>query len=537
MTDYEIARNTALKPIEVVARRLGIEEDELDYYGKYKAKIEPRIPKERKKLILVTATSPTKYGEGKTTVSIGLVDGLNRLGKHTCGALREPSLGPVFGLKGGATGGGLTQIAPMEDINLHFTGDLHAITTATNLLAAMIDNSIFHGNPLNIDPERVVFTRCMDVNDRALRSVKLSKREDSFTLTAASEIMAILCLARDAKDLQGRLGDILVGYSFTGDEIYCRDLKAEGALMVILKDAIKPNLVQTLEGNPVIVHGGPFANIAHGCNSVIATNTALSLADYVVTEAGFGADLGAEKFLDIKCRSLERFPDCVVLVTSIRGLKYNAGDEDLPSLEALRKGSANLLRHYHNLVEVFNVPVVVAVNVFPQDSPEELFEIGTILGEEKIPYSYSYGYAKGGAGATELANMCLDLMESNNREAQHAYKLSDSVSLKIEKIAKKIYHADSVTYSDSALAILEEVERKYNGYPVCIAKTQYSFSDNPKLLGAPEGHVLHVDDILIRRGAKFIVAVCGGMMLMPGLPKTPAAVNMKYNEGEIEGIF
>ena len=537
MTDYEIAKNTALKPIKDIARQLDIEEDELVYYGRYKAKIEPRTPKEKNKLILVTATSPTKYGEGKTTVSIGLVDGLSKLGKRVCGALREPSLGPVFGLKGGATGGGLTQIAPMEDINLHFTGDLHAITTATNLLAAMIDNSIFHGNPLNIDPERVVFTRCMDVNDRALRSVNLSKRKDSFTLTAASEIMAILCLAKDAKDLQERLGDILIGYTFTGDEIYCRDLGAAGALTVILKDAIKPNLVQTLEGNPVIVHGGPFANIAHGCNSVIATNTALSLADYVVTEAGFGADLGAEKFLDIKCRSLERFPDCIVLVTSIRGLKYNAGDESLDSLEALRKGSANLLRHYRNLTEVFNIPVAVAVNVFPQDSSEELSEMGVILDNEKIPYSYSYGYTKGGAGTIELANMCLELVERNNKEAQYAYELNDSAAIKIEKVAKKIYHADSVAYSDAALKVLKEVEKKYSTYPVCIAKTQYSFSDNSKLLGAPEGHVLHVDDILIRRGAKFIVAVCGGMMLMPGLPRVPAAVNMKYNNGDIEGLF
>lgn len=537
MTDYEIAKSVELQPIGKIAKKLGVPDEELEYYGKYKAKIAPRRANPNSKLILVTATSPTKLGEGKTTVSIGLIDGLSYLGKKVCGALREPSLGPVFGMKGGATGGGKTQVAPMDDINLHFTGDLHAITTATNLLAAMIDNSIFHKNPLNIDPERVVFTRCLDINDRALRTVKIAKREDSFTLTAASEIMAILCLAKDEQDLQGRLGDILIGYTFTGEKIYCRDLKAEGALMVILKDAIKPNLVQTLEHNPVIIHGGPFANIAHGCNSVMATNTALGLADYVVTEAGFGADLGAEKFLDIKCRSLGRFPDCVVLVTSIRSLKYNAGDESLDSLEALRKGSANLLRHYHNLADVFNVPVVVAVNVFPQDSPEELFEIGNILSNEKISYSYSYGYVKGGEGTVELANTCLDLMENNSKEARYAYESDDSISLKIEKIAKQIYHAGSVSYSDSALAILKEAEEEYNNYPVCIAKTQYSFSDDPKLLGAPEDHVLHVDDILIRRGAKFIVAVCGGMMLMPGLPKVPAAANMRYSEGNIEGLF
>ena len=537
MTDYEIARSVELQPINEVAKKLGIADEELEYYGKYKAKIVPRKANPNSKLILVTATSPTKLGEGKTTVSIGLIDGLSRLGKKVCGALREPSLGPVFGMKGGATGGGRTQVAPMDDINLHFTGDLHAITTATNLLAAMIDNSIFHKNPLNIDPEKVVFTRCLDVNDRALRSVKIAKREDSFTLTAASEIMAILCLAKDEQDLQRRLGDILVGYTFTGEKIYCRDLKAEGALMVILKDAIKPNLVQTLEHNPVIIHGGPFANIAHGCNSVIATNTALGLADYVVTEAGFGADLGAEKFFDIKCRSLERFPDCVVLVTSIRSLKYNAGEDVTDSLDALRKGFSNLLQHYGNLVNNFNVPVVVAINEFPQDTPDEISELARSLNDHNIPFEFSSGYAKGGEGVTELASRCISLIENSTESPKYLYELPESTSDKVKQIAFKIYHAKEVTFSAEAAEQLESLDSCYKDYPVCIAKTQYSFTDDPKMLGAPTEHTLHVDKFLLRHGAKFIVAVCGGMMLMPGLPKVPAAANMKYINGEIEGLF
>lgn len=536
MTDYEIARSVELQPINEVAKKLGIADEELEYYGKYKAKITPRKANPDSKLVLVTATSPTKLGEGKTTVSIGLIDGLSRLGKKVCGALREPSLGPVFGMKGGATGGGKTQVAPMDDINLHFTGDLHAITTATNLLAAMIDNSIYHKNPLNIDPSKVVFTRCLDINDRALRSVQLDKREDSFTLTAASEIMAILCLAKDEQDLQRRLGDILVGYSFTGEEIHCRDLKAEGALMVVLKDAIKPNLVQTLEHNPVVIHGGPFANIAHGCNSVIATNTALGLADYVVTEAGFGADLGAEKFLDIKRRVLGKSPDCIVLVTSIRGLKYNAGDETITGVEALLAGSSNLLQHYKNLTTVFEIPTVVAINVFPQDTPEEIYELGALLEREDIQYSYSYGYSEGGKGTVDLAHICLRLMETDPKPDRFTYELEDSITDKINKIAKKIYHANNVVFSDKAAARLNEIEKDYSNYPVCVAKTQYSFSDDI-ILGAPEGHTLHVDDLLIRRGAGFIVAVCGGMMLMPGLPKVPAAAKMKYENGEIEGLF
>ena len=537
MTDYEIARSVELQPINEVAKKLGIADEELEYYGKYKAKIAPRKANPNSKLILVTATSPTKLGEGKTTVSIGLIDGLSRLGKKVCGALRKPSLGPVFGMKGGATGGGRTQVAPMDDINLHFTGDLHAITTATNLLAAMIDNSIFHKNPLNIDPEKVVFTRCLDVNDRALRSVKIAKREDSFTLTAASEIMAILCLAKDEQDLQRRLGDILVGYTFTGEKIYCRDLKAEGALMVILKDAIKPNLVQTLEHNPVIIHGGPFANIAHGCNSVIATNTALGLADYVVTEAGFGADLGAEKFFDIKCRSLERFPDCVVLVTSIRSLKYNAGEDVTDSLDALRKGFPNLLQHYRNLVSNFNVPVVVAINEFPQDTPEEISELACLLRECNILFEFSGGYARGGEGVIDLAKYCVSLIENSIESPTYLYELPASTSDKVKQIASKIYHAKDVVFSAEATEQLDLLDSCYKDYPVCIAKTQYSFTDDPKVLGAPTEHTLHVDKFLLRHGAKFIVAVCGGMMLMPGLPKVPAAANMKYIDGEIEGLF
>ena len=537
VTDYEIAKATELKPIKEVAERLGIDENELEYYGKYKAKIRPKQANKDSKVILVTATSPTKYGEGKTTVSVGLIDGLSRLGKKVCGALREPSLGPVFGVKGGATGGGKTQIAPMDDINLHFTGDLHAITAATNLLAAMIDKSIFHKNPFNIDPERVVFNRCLDINDRALRSVKVAGREDSFTLTAASEIMAILCLAKDEQDLQRRLGDILIGYTFTGSRVYCRDLKAEGALMVLLKDAIKPNLVQTLEHNPVLVHGGPFANIAHGCNSIIATNTALGLADYVVTEAGFGADLGAEKFFDIKCRSLERFPDCVVLVTSIRSIKYNAGDNISDPLVAIREGFSNLLQHYSNLTKSFNVPVIVAVNKFPQDTPEEISEVSQLLSLNKIPFEYSNGYAEGGAGTINLANHCINLIETSATAPKYLYDLSESISCKIDRIASEIYHAKEINYSEEASRQLEIVDECYRDYPVCIAKTQYSFTDDPKKLGAPTEHTLHVDKLLIRNGAKFIVAVCGGMMLMPGLPKDPAASHMSYEDGVIEGLF
>ena len=537
VTDYEIAKATELKPIKEIAERLGIDENELEYYGKYKAKIRPKQANKDSKLILVTATSPTKYGEGKTTVSVGLIDGLSRLGKKVCGALREPSLGPVFGVKGGATGGGKTQIAPMDDINLHFTGDLHAITAATNLLAAMIDNSIFHKNPFNIDPERVVFNRCLDINDRALRSVKVAGREDSFTLTAASEIMAILCLAKDEQDLQRRLGDILIGYTFTGSRVYCRDLKAEGALMVLLKDAIKPNLVQTLEHNPVLVHGGPFANIAHGCNSIIATNTALGLADYVVTEAGFGADLGAEKFFDIKCRSLERFPDCVVLVTSIRSLQYNAGDSANDNLDAIRKGFPNLLQHYKNLTESFNVPVVVAINEFPQNTPEEFSELSSLLEVNNIPFEYTRGYSEGSEGVLDLANRCIDLIENSSTTPRFLYELSEDIESKMAAVAFGIYHANEIEYSREATEKIENINSLYRDYPICIAKTQYSFTDDPKKLGAPTEHKLHVDDLLVRNGAEFIVAVCGGMMLMPGLPKDPAARHMSYEDGVIEGLF
>ena len=537
MTDYEIAKATELKPIKEIAERLGIDENELEYYGKYKAKIRPKQANKDSKLILVTATSPTKYGEGKTTVSVGLIDGLSRLGKKVCGALREPSLGPVFGVKGGATGGGKTQIAPMDDINLHFTGDLHAITAATNLLAAMIDNSIFHKNPFNIDPERVVFNRCLDINDRALRSVKAAGREDSFTLTAASEIMAILCLAKDEQDLQRRLGNILIGYTFTGSRVYCRDLKAEGALMVLLKDAIKPNLVQTLEHNPVLVHGGPFANIAHGCNSIIATNTALGLADYVVTEAGFGADLGAEKFFDIKCRSLERFPDCVVLVTSIRSLQYNAGDSADDNLDAIRKGFPNLLQHYKNLTESFNVPVVVAINEFPQDTPEEFSELSSLLEINSIPFEYTRGYSEGSEGVLDLANHCINLIENSSTTPRFLYELSEDIESKMAAVAFDIYHANEIEYSREATEKIENINSFYRDYPICVAKTQYSFTDDPKRLGAPTEHKLHVNDLLVRNGAKFIVVVCGGMMLMPGLPKDPAARHMSYEDGVIEGLF
>ena len=542
MTDYEIARSVELQPINEVAKKLGIADEELEYYGKYKAKIAPRKANPNSKLILVTATSPTKLGEGKTTVSIGLIDGLSRLGKKVCGALREPSLGPVFGMKGGATGGGRTQVAPMDDINLHFTGDLHAITTATNLLAAMIDNSIFHKNPLNIDPEKVVFTRCLDVNDRALRSVKIAKREDSFTLTAASEIMAILCLAKDEQDLQRRLGDILVGYTFTGEKIYCRDLKAEGALMVILKDAIKPNLVQTLEHNPVIIHGGPFANIAHGCNSVIATNTALGLADYVVTEAGFGADLGAEKFFDIKCRIANKKPNVAVLVATIRALKYHGGvkkeDLDKENLSALEKGIPNLLSHLSNLKEQYHLPTVVAINAFSSDTEAELNLIKEKCQQLGCDVVISDVWSKGSAGGMQLASKVVELAQAESNFTL-LYPDSYSVEEKLDAICKKIYHGKGVIYSDNAKKQLKQIKQSvYSNLPVCVAKTQYSLSDNPKLLAAPTDFDITVNQLKVCAGAGFIVAYCGDIMTMPGLPKQPAAQSIDIDEnGNTVGLF
>ena len=542
MTDYEIAKATELKPIKEIAERLGIDENELEYYGKYKAKIRPKQANKDSKLILVTATSPTKYGEGKTTVSVGLIDGLSRLGKKVCGALREPSLGPVFGVKGRATGGGKTQIAPMDDINLHFTGDLHAITAATNLLAAMIDNSIFHKNPFNIDPERVVFNRCLDINDRALRSVKVAGREDSFTLTAASEIMAILCLAKDEQDLQRRLGDILIGYTFTGSRVYCRDLKAEGALMVLLKDAIKPNLIQTLENTPCIMHGGPFANIAHGCNSVIATKTALKLADIVVTEAGFGADLGAEKFLDIKCRMAKLKPSAIVIVATIRSLKYNGGMvvEELktPSLEALKTGSVNLIKHIENM-KLYGVPVLVTVNKFLSDTEEEIEYVRKVCSEQNVKFSISEVFTKGGEGGIDLANELVDTLKNEKSEYAPIYDEKLSIKEKIDIICKKIYGASNVNYTGNAENQIKEIERLgLDKKPVCMAKTQYSLSDDPKKLGRPTDFDMTVREIRISNGAGFIVALTGKILTMPGLPKVPAAEKIDVlPDGSIDGIF
>ena len=542
MTDYEIAKATELKPIKEIAERLGIDENELEYYGKYKAKIRPKQANKDSKLILVTATSPTKYGEGKTTVSVGLIDGLSRLGKKVCGALREPSLGPVFGVKGGATGGGKTQIAPMDDINLHFTGDLHAITAATNLLAAMIDNSIFHKNPFNIDPERVVFNRCLDINDRALRSVKVAGREDSFTLTAASEIMAILCLAKDEQDLQRRLGDILIGYTFTGSRVYCRDLKAEGALMVLLKDAIKPNLVQTLDHTPVFVHGGPFANIAHGCNSVMATKLAMKLGDYAITEAGFGADLGAEKFLDIKCRQAGLNPDAVVIVATVRALKMHGGvnkkELGTENLEALKKGIGNLTKHIEN-IKKFGLPCIVAINAFPTDTEAELKLLDDMCKELNVEVSISEVWAKGGEGGIDLANKLLNILDTEESHYAPIYSLDMPIDEKIKTIAKEIYGADDVVFTKKAANKIKKFTAQGLGdLPICIAKTQYSLSDDATLLGRPEGFKVTINDLIPNTGSGFLVAISGNIMRMPGLPKVPAANNMDIDEeGKITGLF
>ena len=547
MTDIEIARSINPKDITEVAKTLGIE-NKIELYGSNKAKISLDLLKQKRnsKLVLVTAINPTPMGEGKTTVSISLNDALRKLGKKSILTLREPSLGPVFGVKGGATGGGYAQVIPMEDINLHFTGDFHAITTANNLLCSVIDNHIYQGNTLNID--KVIFKRCLDLNDRQLRVINtgLSKekntkeRIDGFDITAASEIMAILCLSKDLNDLKRRLGNIVIGYDNKGKEITARMLKADGAMTVLLKDAIKPNLVQTLEGNPCIIHGGPFANIAHGCNSVIATNIAMSLGDITVTEAGFGADLGAEKFLDIKCRNINTHPDAVVLVATIRSLKYHGGmpKEDIAkeSIDYLEKGMNNLYKHIHNLKEVYGLNVVVAINRFSADTNKEISFLEEKLNKIDVDYAVTDGYSLGSDGSIELARKVLDNINKPNN-FNYAYNINDSIKEKIYKVSAKIYGAKDVEYSDVALEKLSLLEEKYNNVPICIAKTQYSLSDDPKNLDPKKDYNIHVTDLVLKSGAEFIVVLTGDIMTMPGLPKVPNSENIDIIDDVTIGIF
>ncbi|WP_314040849.1 formate--tetrahydrofolate ligase [Campylobacter showae] len=539
LSDREIEASAKPQNIVKIGAKLGLGEEALDTFGKLKAKIEPRLGSAPgANLILVTATNPTPYGEGKTTVTVGLSDGLARIGKRVCAALREPSLGPVFGIKGGATGGGYSQVTPSEDINLHFNGDFHAITSANNLIAAMLDNHIHHGNALNIDPARVVFKRCMDMNDRSLREIEIGleksnkfTRKDGFVITAASEIMAILCLATDLKNLKERVENIVVAYDKDGGLVRAKSLNCADAVCVLLKEAIKPNLVQTLEGTPVLIHGGPFANIAHGCNSVIATKTALNLAGYVVTEAGFGAELGAQKFLDIKCRTAGLAPKCVVLVSTIRSLKYNGGcDKDgisQPNLDALKLGGENLKAHIENLKN-FNQNVIVALNKFATDTDEEIAHVRALCEESGAEFSLCEGFLKGSVGTEDLAKKVAQICEKPAREINFTYEPADPVKTKIEKIATKIYGAKEVVFSPRAQEDLAEISRLgFDGLPVCVAKTQYSFSSDAKLLGRPKGFSFEVSALEIRGGAGFIVAVSGSTMLMPGLPKVPAAEQMK----------
>lgn len=551
-SDIQIAQEATLQPIAAVAEKLGLGAEEISLYGKYKAKIDHRLAAKKQpkgKLILVTAISPTPAGEGKTTTSVGLADALCALGKSTMLCLREPSLGPVFGVKGGAAGGGYAQVVPMEDINLHFTGDLHAIGAANNLLAAMIDNHIFQGNALGIDPRRITWKRCVDMNDRQLRfitdglggKVNGTPREDGFDITVASEVMAVFCLATDLEDMKQRLSQIVIGYTYGGEPVTAGQLNAAGAMTALLKDAFDPNLVQTLEGNPAIIHGGPFANIAHGCNSVMATRLSLSLADYVVTEAGFGADLGAEKFLDIKCRKADLAPEAVVLVTTVRALKHHGGcpkeELSVPSLSYLEKGSANLVRHIENLQNVYGLPVCVAINAFPTDSSEEHEFLTELCKKLNVPCALSEVFAKGSEGGKALAQAVLDVMEQ--KPLQCAYPLEAPLCEKIEAVCTKVYRAGKVNYSPAAKKALAEIEAMgYGNLPVCIAKTQYSFSDNAKLLAAPEGFEMTVRDVRLSAGAGFVVVIMGAIMTMPGLPKKPAAENIDVDkEGRITGLF
>lgn len=553
-TDIQIAQEYEKKPIVEVAKKIGVTEDYLEPYGKYKAKIDLSLLKNSNakdgKLILVTAINPTPAGEGKTTTTIGLADAMNSIGKKTVVALREPSLGPVFGVKGGAAGGGYAQVVPMEDINLHFTGDFHAIGAANNLLCAMLDNHIYQGNELGIDPRRITIKRCVDMNDRQLRKItdglggKVNgmPREDGYDITVASEVMAVLCLATSVTDLKEKLANITVGYTYGGKPVFARDLKAQGAMTALLVEALKPNLVQTLEGNPAIVHGGPFANIAHGCNSVLATKTALKLGDYCITEAGFGADLGAEKFLDIKCRIASLKPSAVVIVATVRALKYHGGvkKEDLTeeNLVALEKGVPNLLRHVKNITEVYKLPSVVAINRFPTDTDEEIAFIIKKCGELGVNVKLSEVWAKGGKGGIELAEEVVRLCEKDNNFT-YSYKTDDTIENKILAVVKNIYGGDGVSFTASAKKQIAELEKLgYGSLPVCIAKTQYSFSDDPTKLGAPSGFTVDVKNVKVSSGAGFIVVYTGEIMTMPGLPKVPAAEKIDVNEkGVIFGLF
>ena len=553
MEDVEIARNTKLKRIDAIAESIGILDEELENYGKYKAKISLKAYERIKsnkdgKLVLVTAINPTPLGEGKTTMAIGLADGLRRIGKKSVLALREPSLGPVFGIKGGATGGGYSQIAPMEDINLHFTGDIHAITSANNLLSAMIDNHICFGNELGFD--RVTWKRCVDLNDRQLRAVETGlsgeknvvPRRDGFDISVASEIMAIFCLATDIQDLKRRIGNIIVGYNKENKPITAKDLHAEGALTVLLKDAINPNLVQTLEHTPAIVHGGPFANIAHGCNSIIATKMAMKLGEYVVTEAGFGADLGAEKFLDIKCRKAEIKPDAVVCVATIKALKYHGGmpKEEIKneSIEALERGVNNLIRHVDNLKNKYGLNVIVAINKYTHDTEKEIEFLRNKLQDLNISLSLVESWEKGGEGAIDLAEQIVKLSEKESK-LNYAYDLNETIKEKINDVATKIYGAEGVEYTEEAEKKMQEIEKMgFGNLPICIARTQYSFSDDSKNLECREPFKIHISDIILKSGAEFIVVITGKIMTMPGLPRVPAAEKIDLDEnGNIVGIF
>lgn len=556
LTDIEIAQQTKLKPIVDVADKLGVLPDELEMYGKYKAKLNNSIYErvagnKDGKLVLVTAINPTPAGEGKTTTTAGLGQAMAKIGKNAVIALREPSLGPVFGIKGGAAGGGYAQVLPMEDINLHFTGDMHAITSANNLCCALLDNHIQQGNPLGIDQRRILIKRCLDMNDRALRNTVVGlggkingvPREDGFIITVASEVMAILCLASDITDLKKRLGDILIAYTYEGKPVYARDIKADGAMAALLKDAINPNLVQTIEGTPAVMHGGPFANIAHGCNSVRATKLALKLADYCITEAGFGSDLGAEKFLDIKCRMAGLKPSCIVIVATVRALKYNGGVEKAnlveENVEALEKGIVNLKAHVENM-QKYGVPAVVAINKFHTDTAAEIEVIDKCCKELQVPYALSEVFGKGGEGGTELAKTVCEVVDGLE-ESNFApiYDSSLSIEEKIEAVATKIYGADGVDFTTQAQKSLREI-RALGGdkMPVCIAKTQYSLSDNPSLLGRPRGFNITIRDLKLSSGAGFVVAYAGDIMTMPGLPKVPAAEKIDVTEDSvIEGLF
>ena len=555
-SDIEIAQEAQMLDIREVAAKVGVAEDDLELYGKYKAKISDDLyskleDKKDGKLILVTAINPTPAGEGKTTITIGLTQALNKMGKKSVAALREPSLGPSFGIKGGAAGGGYSQVVPMEELNLHFTGDFHAITSANNLLAAMLDNHIMHGNELRIDTKHIVWKRCMDMNDRTLRNIVIGMggrmdgvmREDHFIITVASEIMAVLCLAKDMKDLKERLGRVIVAYNVDGEPVTADDLKATGSMAALLADAIKPNMVQTLEHTPVLVHGGPFANIAHGCNSVRATRLALKLSDYAVTEAGFGADLGAEKFLDIKCRLSGLKPDAVVIVATVRALKYNGGvakdklNEE--NMDALKAGIVNLDKHIENM-QKFGIPVVVTLNAFITDTQEEYEFIKKHCEDAGCEFALAKVWEKGGEGGLELAEKVIESIENKKAEYKPIYEDSDSLKEKIEKVAKEIYGADGVTYDDAATKELQHIEQMgFGNFPVCIAKTQYSLSDNPKLLGRPENFTINVREAYVDAGAGFVVILTGKILTMPGLPTHPAAENINYDEesGKITGLF